>query len=105
MRKTKSSTELETLVPVNQPFLDRSLRRWPQSVSSAGKISHLAPALETLTSNGDQQLNNLLGSAGVIVWEADLETFQFTHVSDEAAKLVGYEPCLLYTSDAADERS
>jgi len=92
MRKTKSSTELETLVPVNQPFLDRSLRRWPQSVSSAGKISHLAPALETLTSNGDQQLNNLLGSAGVIVWEADLETFQFTHVSDEAAKLVGYEP-------------
>jgi PAS domain S-box-containing protein len=51
----------------------------------------LSPQSETEVGRTDEQLNTLLEAAGIVVWEANVENFQFTYVSEEAVKLLGYE--------------
>lgn len=43
--------------------------------------------------------HDLIGSLGAIVWEADAATFQFTFVSPQAERILGYPPELWTTHD------
>lgn len=43
--------------------------------------------------------HDLIGSLGAIVWEADAATFQFTFVSPQAERILGYAPALWSTHD------
>ncbi|HKO97565.1 MAG TPA: PAS domain-containing protein [Pyrinomonadaceae bacterium] len=92
MRKTKSSPKLDLVVrsgshtsrPSNRP-------RWPHpaiAVSRAGE--HLSPQT-TPFDKTVEHLSTLLEAAGIVMWEADAEDFEFTFVSEEAVKLIGYE--------------
>jgi len=54
---------------------------------------------ETAFGNTDENLGKLLEDAGIIVWEADAENFEFTYVSEEVLKLVGYETEEWYRPD------
>ncbi len=45
----------------------------------------------------ERYYRDLIGSLGAIVWEADADTFQFTYVSSEAEKMLGY-PAAAWTS-------
>ncbi|HSE23741.1 MAG TPA: ATP-binding protein [Pyrinomonadaceae bacterium] len=101
MRKTKSSTEFDLVLQSgHRPLVHQSHRRWPQRVNLVGSVAkELVPRSEPVTGYGAQQLNKLLGSAGIVVWEADGETFQFNYVSEEAEKLVGYDAEQWYQPD------
>src|SRR5258705_2955421 len=97
MSKTKLSQEFNLFLRNgSQPSLHRNRRRWPQPVVT-GASEHLSR--ETAFGNTDEQLSNLLEAAGIVVWEADAENFEFTYVSEEAVKLVGYETEQWYQSD------
>jgi PAS domain S-box-containing protein len=93
MRKTKSLQEFDLLVRSGRkPSLYQNPRRWPQpaiAVSSASE--YLSPQSETAFGRTDEQLSTLLETAGIVVWEADAENFEFSYVSEDALKLVGYE--------------
>src|SRR5258705_13323281 len=101
MRKTKSSQEFDLLRrSESQPLLHQKRRTWPHPVITVSCASeHLSPQSETAFGNTDEQLSKLLEAAGIVVWEADAENFEFTYVSEEAVKLVGYETEKWYQSD------
>ena len=101
MRKTKSSTEFDLVFQSgHRPLAFQSPRRWPHPVNVGGLVpKELLSRSEPLTGYGTQELSNLLGSAGIVVWEADSETLEFTQVSEEAVTLLGYEAECWYQSD------
>ena len=102
MRKTKSSTEFDSVFqPGHRPLVhQQSRRRWPHPVNLLASVpKELLSRSEPLTGYGAQRLSKLLGSAGIVLWEADGETFEFTYVSEEAARLVGYESEQWYQPD------
>src|SRR5437660_960144 len=41
-------------------------------------------------SRSNEQFRNLVNTVGGIVWQADAETFQFTFVSEQAVRILGY---------------
>ena len=97
MSKTKLSQEFNLFLRTgSQPSLHRNRRRWPQPVVT-GASEHLSR--ETAFGSTDEQLSNLIEDAGIVVWEADAENFEFTDVSEEAVKLVGYETEEWYRPD------
>src|SRR5258705_7662667 len=97
MSKTKLSQEFNLFLRTGiQHSMHRNRRRWPQQVVT-GASDHLSR--ETAFGNTDEQLSNLIEDAGIVVWEADAENFEFTYVSEEAVKLVGYETGQWYRPD------
>jgi PAS domain S-box-containing protein len=93
MRKTKSLQEFDLVLRSgSQSSLHQKRGRWAHPASTVGGASHHLPAQsESTFGTRDEQLSKLLEAAGIVVWEADAEHFEFTYVSEEAAKLVGYE--------------
>ena len=93
MRKMKSSQEFDLVLRSgSEPSLHQNRRRWPHPVSTGSCApEYLSPQSETAFGNTDGQLSRLLDAAGIVVWEAEAENFEFTYVSEEAVKLVGYE--------------
>jgi PAS domain S-box-containing protein len=60
----------------------------------------LSPQSETVFGNTNEHLSKLLEAAGIVTWEANAaENFEFTYVSEEAVKLVGYETEQWYQPD------
>jgi PAS domain S-box-containing protein len=53
-------------------------------------IYHERKQAETDLRGGEQRLRQLVESANVIPWEADLETVQFTYVGPQAVRILGY---------------
>ncbi len=101
MSKTKSSQEFKLFLRAgSQPSLHQNPRRSPHSaISLCGAFEHLSRQSETAFGNTDENLGKLLEDAGIIVWEADAENFEFTYVSEEVLKLVGYETEEWYRPD------
>jgi len=101
MSKTKSSQEFKLFLRAgSQPSLRQNPRRSPHSaISLCGAFEHLSRQSETAFGNTDENLGKLLEDAGIIVWEADAENFEFTYVSEEVLKLVGYETEEWYRPD------
>jgi PAS domain S-box-containing protein len=100
MKKTKSSQEFDwVLRSPSQPSLDQNRRGWPPSLISVSAPDHLLPPSKTTVVRTAEQRSNLLQAAGIVVWEADAENFDFTYVSEEAVKLVGYETKQWYQPD------
>lgn len=101
MRKTKSSQEFDLVLRSgSQPSLQQNRRRWPQpAITGSCASEHLSPQSETAFGNTDEQLSKLLEAAGIVVWESDAGNFEFTYVSEEAVKLVGYETEQWYQPD------
>ena len=98
MRNTKSSQELDFFG--SQPSLHQNRQRWPHPAITVSRAAeHLSPQSQTPFGKSDEPPSKLLEAAGIVVWEADAEDFQFTHVSDEAVKLVGYETEQWYQPD------
>ena len=101
MRKTKSSPEFDLVVRSgSQPSLHQNWRRWPHpAITDSCASEHLSPQSETAFGKTDEQLSKLLEAAGIVVWEADAENFEFTYVNEEAVKLLGYETEQWYQPD------
>jgi PAS domain S-box-containing protein len=98
MRNTKSSQELDFFG--SQPSLHQNRQRWLHPAITVSRASeHLSPQSKAAYGKPDELLSKLLEAAGIVVWEADAETFEFTYVSDEAVKLVGYETEQWYQPD------
>ena len=96
MRKTKSTADLDFVVPSRtQTSRTQNLQRWPRPAIAVSR------AAEHKTTFGDnnEQLSKLLEAADIVVWEADSENFEFNYVSDEAVKLAGYEIDQWYQPD------
>jgi PAS domain S-box-containing protein len=100
MKKTKSAQEFDwVLRSRSQPSLEQNQRRWPHSAISGCASEHLSPHSETAIVRTSEQRSKLLQAAGIVVWEADAKNFEFTYVSEEAVKLVGYETAQWYQPD------
>jgi PAS domain S-box-containing protein len=96
MRKTKSSQEFDLVLRSGSPWLHQNRRRWPHAATVSRTSEHWSPQRETAFGKTDEQL---LEAAGIVVWEADAENFEFTYVSEAAVKLVGYETEQWYQPD------
>lgn len=90
--KTKSSQEFD-FIPRSgsQASLHQNWRRWPQPLTVSCALEHVLAQSDAAFGNPDEQLSKLLEAAGIVVWEADPNNFEFTYVSEEAVKLVGCE--------------
>ena len=77
--------------PDRQTSLHQTFRRWPRLADTASSPSKpLSPQSDATSGNAEQNLDKLLEAAGILVWEAEAESFAFTYVSEQALKLVGY---------------
>ena len=101
MRKTKSSQEFDLFLRSgSQLSQHQNRRRWPYPVITVSCASeYLSAHSETAFVNAEAPQSKLLEAAGIVVWEADTENFQFTYVSEEAVKLVGYDTEQWYLPD------
>lgn len=101
MMKTKSSQEFDLVVRSgNQSSLYQNRRMWPHRAMTVSCASErLSPQRAIAFGKTDEQRCKLLEAAGIVVWEADAENFEFTYVSEEAVKLVGYETEQWYQPD------
>ncbi len=101
MRKTKSSPEFALVFRSgHRDSSQRNGRRWPHPAVAVSCASEdLSPRSETAFGKADDELSRLLAAGGIVVWEADAENFEFTYVSEEAVKLVGYETEQWYQPD------
>lgn len=104
-----SHTQNQSLQLVSQASLSQNWRRWCHSPSApAGHWFLNADSVSDR--HRDENLDQLLDTAKVLVWEADPESWQFTYVSPQAMKLVGYsieqwyEPDFLATHIHHDDR-
>jgi PAS domain S-box-containing protein len=93
MSKTKPQKFDFVLRSGRQTSLLQDLSRWQHP------IEHLSPQSEAAFGNTDEQLRRLLEAAGIVLWEADPNNFEFTYVSEEAVKLVGCEVEQWYQPD------
>ena len=101
MRKAKSAHEFDLVLrSESQPSLRQNPRRWPHpAVTASFACEQLSPRSDTAFAHTDEQLSKLLEAAGIVEWEADAKNLEFTYVSEEAVKLVGYEAAQWYQPD------
>ncbi|RMH07824.1 MAG: PAS domain S-box protein [Nitrospirae bacterium] len=79
-----------TLWPLNARWPDQATQAWIEHIARLAALAISRYRLQQACEVSEERFRALVEDVNAIVWEADAQTWQFTYVSPQAERILGY---------------